>query len=401
MTFFPICHRFVDNMIKSERESKLFQVIARQTLGRADTVWLTENIREGLDWPLVAQMAFEEGLAPFLYYHCRNVDVLTSVPEDTKKYLARIYAETSIINMHFLKEIAELEKGLTERHLQVIVLKGASLLKTVYRDIALRPMEDIDLMVRQEHLTELKNVLETMGFVQNRLYPGSYRKGILSMDLHPDFLSSHRIQSRRDILNIKSVDIWRGATPINESASLFQLSLYDNLIALSYHLLKHRYDRLIWFVDIAESIKEYQSVLNWPELIAYSRRVRADRILLYALLLMKHLIGFHVSDRVLIDLGKESLSHIEKYLLRLRLMHVPAGVAIDMLWIFQIPGVGKKIRFVRENIFPRREVMNQIFPDTSHRFGTFLRRAILVSWQVLTDLLALFRGVLKTGLPPL
>ncbi|MCX5855644.1 MAG: nucleotidyltransferase family protein [Deltaproteobacteria bacterium] len=388
-------------MIKSERESKLFRVIARQTLGRGDAVWLTDNIREGLDWHFAAKRAFEEGLAPVLYYHCRNVDLLAAIPESTKKFLARIYAETSIINMHFLKEMAELEKRLTERHLQVIVLKGAALLKTVYRNVALRPMEDIDLMVRQEHLTGLKNVLETIGFVQNRLYPGSYRKGILSMDLHPDFLSSHRIQSRRDILNIKSIDIWRSATPINESASLFQLSLYDNLIALSYHLLKHRYDRLIWFVDIAESIKEYQPVLNWPELIEYSRRVRADRILLYALLLMKHLTGFHVSDQVLIDLGKESLSHIEKYLLRLRLMQVPVGAAIDMLWIFQIPGVGKKIRFVRENIFPRREVMNQIFPDTSHNLRTFLRRALLVSSQVLSDFLLSARSAMKTGLPPL
>ncbi|MDP2863234.1 MAG: hypothetical protein Q8N95_10635, partial [Desulfobacterales bacterium] len=87
--------------------------------------------------------------------------------------------------------------------------------------------------------------------------------------------------------------------------------------------------------------------------------------------------------------------------LRLRLMHVPLGTVMDLLWMFQLQGKGKKIRFIRENIFPRREVMNQIFPDTSYRFGTFLKRAILVSSQVLADLLTLFRGVLRGGLPPL
>ncbi|MBU1966396.1 MAG: nucleotidyltransferase family protein [Proteobacteria bacterium] len=388
-------------MIRSERESKLFQVIAQQTLGRDDLVWLAENIRECLDWPTVTQRAFDEGLAPLLYYHCRNMNILEAIPESTKKFLARIYAETSLINMHLLQEMTELEKGLEKRDIQVIVLKGAALLKTVYRDVALRPMEDIDLMVRQEHLNELKNVLETMGFVQNRLYPGSFGKGILSIDIHSDLLSSHRIRSRQAILDIRPEDAWSSSIPINGSSSLYRLSLNVNLIALSFHLLKHRYDRLIWFVDIAESIKAYQSMLDWQDLIEYLRRVRADRLLLYTLLLTRRLLGLRVPDEVLTDLGKEELSPIERYILRLRLMHVPLGTVMDLLWMFQIQGTGKKIQFMRENIFPRREVMNQIFPDTSHRFGTFLRRAILVSSQVLTDLLALFRGVLRGGLPPL
>jgi len=256
-------------------------------------------------------------------------------------------------------------------------------------------------MVRQEHLNELKNVLETMGFVQHRLYPGSFGKGILSIDIHSDLLSSHRIRSRQAILDIRSEDAWSSSIPINGSSSLYRLSLNVNLIALSFHLLKHRYDRLIWFVDIAESIKAYQSMLDWQNLIEYSRRVRADRLLLYTLLLTRRLLGLRVPDEALTDLGEEELSPIERYILRLRLMHVPLGTVMDLLWMFQIQGTGKKIRFMRENIFPRREVMNQIFPDTSHRFGTFLRRAILVSSQVLTDLLALFRGVLRGGLPPL
>ena len=390
-----------DRMTKDESERRLFQVIARQDLDPADPIWLAENIREGLDWPVVTQRAFDEGLAPLFYYHCRNVNMLEAIPESTKKYLARIYAETSLINLHLLREMTELGKGLEKRNIQVIVLKGAALLKTVYRDVALRPMEDIDLMVREEHLNELKNVLAAMGFAQNRLYPDSFAKGILSIDIHSDLLSSHRIRSRQAILDIRPEDAWSSSIPINGSSSLYRLSLNINLIALSFHLLKHRYDRLIWFVDIAEIIKTYQSMSDWQDLIAYSRRIRADRLLLYTLLLTKRLIGINVSDEALAALGKEELSPAERYILRLRLMHVRLGTAIDLLWMFQIRGTGKKIRFIRENIFPRREVMNQIFPDTSYRFGTFLKRAILVSFQVLTDLLTLFRGVLSGGLPPL
>jgi len=388
-------------MIRSERENKLFQVIAQQALGHDDAAWLADNIRAGMDWQSIAQRAFDEGLAPLLYYHCRNMDSLNAIPDEAKKFLARIYAETSLINRHLLKIINELERELSGRDIRVIVLKGAALLKTVYRDVALRPMEDIDLMVRQEHLSELKKVLETIGFAQNRLYPGSFGKGILSIDIHSDFLSSDRIRSRQEILDISAADIWGSAIPLNGSSALYRLPNRDNLIALSFHLLKHRYDRLIWFVDIAESIKAYQSVLDWQDLIAYSRCVRAERLLLYTLLLTRRLIGVRVPDEVLADLGKDKLSLFEKDILRLRSMHVPLGTVMDLLWLFQIRGSGEKVRFIKENAFPRREVMNQIFPDSSHRIGTFLKRFILLSSQVLYDLLRLFRGALRGGLPPL
>ncbi|MDO9558557.1 MAG: nucleotidyltransferase family protein [Syntrophales bacterium] len=388
-------------MKRTERENKLFRVIARQTLERNDAVWFADNIRAGMDWPSVGERAFNEGIAPLLYYHCRHMDLLASIPDETKKFLARIYAETSLINMHLMKELEKLEKELEKRDLRVIVLKGAALLKTVYRDVALRPMEDIDLMVRQEHLNEVKNILEQMDFVQNRLYPGSFGKGILSIDIHSDFLSSDRIRSRQAILDIRSEDAWSSSIPINGSSSLYRLSLNVNLIALSFHLLKHRYDRLIWFVDIAETIKAYQSLSDWEDLIAHARRVRADRLLLYTLILTKRLLGGNIPEDVLIRLRKKELSSIEKYLLRLRLMHVPLGTAMDLLWMFQIRGAFKKARFIRENIFPRQEVMNQIFPDSPRHAGMLLRRAILLSSQVLSDLLVSLRGVLRGGLPPL
>jgi hypothetical protein len=388
-------------MKRTEQVSIILRVIARQMLDNEDAECLAKNIQVGMDWQSVAQRAFDEGLAPLLYYHCKNMNFLDDIPDGTKKFLARIYAETSLINMHLMKELEKLEKELEEKELQVIVLKGAALLKTVYRDVALRPMEDIDLVVRQEHLSELKKVLETMGFVQNRLYPGSFGKGILSIDIHPDFLSSHRIRSRQDILDISAEDMWGNAIPLNESSALYRLSNRDHLIALSFHLLKHRYDRLIWFVDIAESMKEYRSVQNWNELVAYARHIHADRLLLYTLLLARRLIGFRVPDEVLTDLGKGDLASLEKYILRLRLKHVPLGTVTDLLWLFQVRGTGRKLRFIKENAFPRREVMNQIFPDSSHRFATLLKRTTLLSSQVLYDFLRLFRGVLRGGLPSL
>jgi hypothetical protein len=384
-----------------KREDKLFQVIARRSLSLGDAAWLKENISEKWDWPSVEERIFQEGLSALFYSHLRSLDLLSFLPGDMRKRLGRIYAETSLINRHLLKILETLEEALAERNMKVIVFKGAALLNTVYRDPALRPMEDIDLIVREEQLGVLKEILETMGFVQNGLYPYTFSKGILSVDLHRDFISSHRIGSRREILNIHAEDLWKRAVPLSGSRSLYRLSLPDELTALSFHLLKHRYERLMWFVDLAEVLKDVEASWAWPDVIASSRQARSERVLLYALLLARHLIDVDIPDDVLDDLGKERLARIEKYLLRLRLMNVPLGTAADLLWMFQIRGAAGKIHFVMENVFPKREVMMQIFPSSSHPAGTSFRRAVLIFLRVAGDLLSSARFVLKTGLPPL
>ena len=383
------------------KENKLLQMIAHQTLDPNDVEWLTENLPKAPDWFSLARKAFDEGLASFLYRHCKNMNLLDTMPNDAKIFLARIYSETLLINHHFLKEMAELEKRLGKQGLKVIVFKGAALLGTVYRDIALRPMEDIDLIVHKEHVEELKDVLLAMGFVQNGLYPESFAKGILCVDIHYDYLSSHRIQSRQQSSDIKTNDVWEAAIPFDGSTSLYRLSLHDNLIALSFHLMKHRYERLIGFVDIAECLKAYQHMSDWQDLVSYSKQVHADRVLLYALILTRRLLSVDIPEELFMALGKRNLSTTETYLLRLKLMRAPMGTVTDILWMFQVRGLRKKGQFIIENIFPRREIMRQIFPDVPHRSTAFLERTFRMSSNILYDLFRTARIALKNNLPPL
>jgi len=387
-----------NKMTEIHREKKLLRMIARQTLESNDAEWLLENLQKDWDWTTLAWKAFDEGIGALLYYHCRNLKLLNRIPDDTRIFLARIYTETLLINKNLLKQLDELEKKLSDAGIKVIIFKGAALLNTVYRDVALRPMEDMDLVVHPEQIEELKNVLCIMGFIQNRIYPESFKKGILCIDVHYDLLSSHRIQSRQQILDVKMSDVWEAAIPFEGSTSLCRLSVRDHLIALSYHLLKHRYERLIGFVDIAESLKLFQKISDRQALITYSKKIQADRILLYALLLTAKLISIDIPEELLAGLGKENLSTVEKYLLRVKVMRFRIGVLMDVLWMFQIRGINKKVRFAMENFFPRRKIMAQIFPETSHP-RALLKRTYGISAQILSDLFILMRIALKERIP--
>ncbi|HUU40007.1 MAG TPA: nucleotidyltransferase family protein [Desulfatiglandales bacterium] len=359
-------------------------------------------MREGVNWAFLMGRALEEGLASFLYLHCKNLDLLDLMPEYARELLSRIYSETLLLNTHMLKAVRELDQPLRERGISVIVFKGISLLGDVYQDAGLRLMEDIDLIARPEHVRELKRMLECNGFVPDKLYRNTYKRGIITLDIHTDFLSAHRIKNRRDAMNIKLRDVWERAHPFEEGLThVLRLSMYDSIIALSSHLLKHRFSRWLWFVDIRESIEGSGSAFSWSEFVEYSRKVRAERIVLYALLLSKHFLGMDIPAHVLSELGKSRLSVVEKHILRLRLAHAQADSLVDLLWLYQIPGPGKKIRFILENAFPKKEVMNQIFPSSSGNCFTLLRRFADVVAFVLSDVFSAMKITFKGGLPRL
>jgi len=388
--------------IQHEKEQEVLRTLARQSLSQNDALRLKKSVGEAIQWPFILPHAIEQGIAPLLFYHFKSLALLESIPIYARKVFSRLYSETMLLNRHMAAVLYELEKALEGSEIQVIVFKGAALLSTVYREIALRPMEDIDLIVRPTQNDTVQAILSKQGFVPDPLYPMTFRRGIITVDVHNDFLSTQRIRSRRNIINVHMDDVWARSIPLNENLHhIFRLSPYDNLLALSFHILKHQFSRLIWFADIRESVNADNEIFDWIEFSEYITDARANKMVLYTLLLAQHLVGMDVPDFVLKHLGTDTLSSMEHTILRLRLAEADPGTAIDLLWICQIQGWVKRMQFIYENIFPRQEIMNQIFPDSSLTVHTFLRRAISTGSRVFIDGISACKFVAKGGLPPL
>ncbi len=388
--------------MRHEKERDVVRTLARQSLSQDDALRLKESLDDAIQWPFILRSAIDQGIAPLLFHHFNNLALMETLPAYVRQVFSRLYGETMLLNRHITAVLSELEKACEGSEIRVIVFKGAALLSTVYRDIALRPMEDIDLMVRPKQKDTVQAILSKRGFVRDPLYPMTFRRGVITVDVHDDFLSTHRIRSRRKIMNVHMDDVWARSIPLNENLRhIFRLSQYDNLLALSFHILKHRFSRLIWFADIRESVNAGDTIFGWTGFLDYVDDVGAHKIVLYALLLAKHLVTMDVPDYVLQRLGKDALSTLEHTILRLRLADADPRTVIDLLWIFQIPGGVRRLQFIFENIFPRQEVMNQIFPGSSLPVHTFLRRAIITGSRVFIDGASAFKFVAKGGLPPL
>jgi len=320
----------------------------------------------GVDWHALIYHASNEGLLGFLYHYARSQAI--SVPPWAEALLHQEYRHTAFQNLCLLRFVEEMGEALRQRDLPVMVLKGVSLLNTAYRDVGLRPMEDIDLLLRPRDLDPFKAILGDMGFAQDRVYQTTFNRGTVMVDLHTDLVSAHRIKSRKALLKLDPETLWRGALPFfDETVPVYRLAPYDGLIALAFHLLKHGFCRLIWFVDIQETLKAWGPDLEWMPFVDYCTRAGAGRCVLYALLLTRRLLGLPVPEEALQGLGQGKLSFLEKVLLGMRAANEPMGRLSQLLYLFQIKGALQRVRFIRENMFPRKEVMGQIFPGRHHQ----------------------------------
>jgi len=75
-----------------------------------------------------------------------------------------MYASTSIRNQLIFKELGVLTRIFQQAEISVVVLKGACLALTVYPDIGLRSMGDLDLMAPKEKLAETVEIVKSLDY---------------------------------------------------------------------------------------------------------------------------------------------------------------------------------------------------------------------------------------------
>ncbi len=346
--------------MKNKKCIDILKLSASQILSDNNYNTLEDKLKGSINWNYLSSKIINHKFSALFYKHCKSRNILHLLPEWLKLLLANEYKDSFFHNITIQNFLKDFSNTLSQNSLKVIVLKGAALLGDVYKDVAIRSMEDIDLLVKPKDLYKLKEVLRENGFKQDIAYSNSYKKGVISLDLHTNVFSSDRIKSREFLTTIKSEDIWNTSKAFGTSGSLFKLSLYHNIISSALHIQKHGYSRFFWFVDISESIISAGEKFNWQSFSNYVISVKAERVVLYVLLLIKDITGLTIPDKVLEKIGLNRLSHIEKQILKLRMEDRPTGKLTHLLYLFQLNSFSLRLRFLLESVFPRKEIISEM-----------------------------------------
>ncbi len=175
------------------------------------------------------------------------------------------YYATLGCNIIFYDELKKLLLRLKEINISVIVLKGMALAETVYPHIGLRPMADIDLLVRKEDCLSIERELLALGYHPQSVVSPCYIKekiwGLsITFDLHPGLW----YVEDRDL-----EEVWKRALPhtIDGIESLI-MEPSDMLIHISVHsLVDHGILEKTWLTDIVRTIGYYNERIDWGYII--------------------------------------------------------------------------------------------------------------------------------------
>jgi len=236
--------------------------------------------------------ANSEGVAALIHWTLSHSGKLASLPEAAQQSLATAYAVTWFQNDRMFKELEALARLFAEVGIPTVVLKGACFALTVYPDIGLRPMGDLDLLVPGDRLDDAVRIARSRGFTESlpEESPGlnavlSHHVRLQTTDPLPLILELHdSLVADKAFTYAVPVDwFWTQTEPVfiggervgGERAgalpSLLMLTPEAQVLYAAAHaMLQHggRGAPLRWFYDLHLLVTHYSGRMNWPLVIS-------------------------------------------------------------------------------------------------------------------------------------
>jgi len=248
------------------------------------------SIPEEINWELFSNRVKSHRLGPLF---SRKLPGTLPIPNRLREKWENEYQRQlarAVLSGDCLREVLNL---FARRGIETIVLKGGQLAETNYPHPALRPADDIDLLIRPGDARAAAAELDSAGFrlqeksatANKYLYPDTE----VFLEVHSDLQTPVR---RNPAFAIRIEDFWRGSIPARiAEAETRILSPEINLLYLAAHLSHHSFSRLIWFYDLFLIIEKSGKEIDWEKLSARAGEYRCAGQVYYPLLFTGFFFG--------------------------------------------------------------------------------------------------------------
>jgi hypothetical protein len=331
------------------------------------------------DWERVIGQAVWFEVAPLLYHRLKARRNSLRIPESILRRLHAIYLINVRRGERDRKDFVAAVRALREQGIPLIILKGAHLAEWVYHSWALRPMYDIDLLVRRNNVTEAASILRMLGYAAlgdparkaehslvHHWQPLS-KPGGSTVELHWDFVRHiGPLKQQVDFFPDRGDEVWERARTVDvDGVDALVLSPEDLLAHLCIHTAYHHTFSIKprALCDLAEVVSQNWHEIDWQLFRDISRRWGIGRSTYLSLLLARNLMGASLPPGLLAELEPPGYdSHLELWA-KERIFSEQADSSMDTLNV---------TRIWRANGWKAR-LLN-------------LRKILLPPWEVLADL---------------
>lgn len=132
--------------------------------------FLTKLNSTDLDWEYILKQSKFHSILQLIYYHCSSLKV---IPTHYENLLRSNYVLAESKGRLMTDEYKNVLKRFNEEGVKVIVLKGVYLATKVYKNVALRPFGDMDILIEKESINKVFKILLELGYSQSEIDPAS------------------------------------------------------------------------------------------------------------------------------------------------------------------------------------------------------------------------------------
>lgn len=295
------------------KDEELIILLSRSKFSDNELSQIEELSKENLDWQYILKRSEMEGVSCFVYQHLKNLPFKNSIPEDILESFKNIYYTNSARNAFIYEGTKKLLEIFNAEKIKIVLLKGIFLAENIYKNVALRPMTDVDILVKKDDVIKVGDILNSLHYSMGvngeavLRQPFSYsltffplnpnkEPNSFCIDVHWHILSSTWLMgflSER----IDMERIWQNAQTVRiDEVDTLTLSPPHLLLYLTQHAFSHSFDRLIVLTDILETLRHYKNRINWDILKEEAERLQLLDILDFSLCFIFQRLGMNLSE---------------------------------------------------------------------------------------------------------
>lgn len=302
---------------KMNPESELIKAVCQRFVNE-DGGNKLDNIleRKSLDWSLLKTLIGYHELAPFFYLALE--DYKEFVPPEMFHYLSTHYYYTIADNLNKDSEYQLLASVFKEKGIGILPIKGVALLNDIYDELFMRPMVDIDVLVKKEDMSKASAAFHDLGYrkslydlkesywLKDQCHIAFYKdRSLVEMHWGLDFERGGR--------QLES-DVWARARVREtgtDKGTFRLLSPEDTFFSLALH--KRRFGRTLSIknvIDAALLLNRYKDRFDWDYIFKQSHNYGMKSTIFF----MQSQIGF-LFDTESPSLGKIKIPAYKKRLI--------------------------------------------------------------------------------------
>jgi hypothetical protein len=331
---------------------------------------ISEHSFSAQEWNVLARKAHAEGVGPLLYWRLSKSEQILTLPQETQNFLKILYAGTMMQNQRRFKDLKNLAKLFYQTNISAVVLKGACFALTIYPNIGLRPMDDMDLLIPKAKLVEALRIAKRLGYEEVRSDAFPFLRNFLEYDIVMLKRSEpfNILELRNSILANKAFTF---AVPVEwfwthtETFSTKSNVDFENLSMLSptvqvlytsaHAILKHgEHVPLRWYFDLDLLVRFYDARIDWDFLLSQAQVFEWSSALFAALLQTHSYFDTPIPGQILVRLAESS----DRYSSWVALMQEkPATRTFEELRYFSVMNWYGRIFKIAGLVIPRPSYM--------------------------------------------